>query len=270
MPSRRSLGQHFLIDRHAVRRIVAALEPRADEHVLEIGPGRGALTGELVRVAGRMAAVEFDATLVAGLRQRFDGDRLVLFERDVLRLELGAVLSALGAAHDGRLVVAGNLPYSISKPIVQMLIRERSRIDRAVLMFQREVADRITAGPGSRDYGPLGILAGFAFRIESLFDLPPRAFTPRPRIFSTVTRWSPRHEPSLGEGFERKLRGVLAACFARRRRTLRNNLRSALADPSAVDRLLAAAEIDGELRAEAVPPAGFLRLAALWDETPLL
>jgi 16S rRNA (adenine1518-N6/adenine1519-N6)-dimethyltransferase len=270
MRSKKSLGQHFLIDRRAIRRIVDALGPCDGQPVLEIGPGRGALTADLVRASGRVAAVEFDSRLASRLRKSFDGDRLTVFEENVLQLDLDAVLVAVGAVRDTRLVVVGNLPYGISKPIVQRLIRERRRIDRAVLMFQREVAERLTARPGCRAYGPLGILAGLAFRIETLFDLPPRAFMPRPRVFSTVTRWHERKEGSLNEDVEPRLRNVLATCFARRRRTLRNNLRAVFEDESRVERVLAAARLDGELRAEAVPPSGFLRLAALWGKSPLL
>ena len=265
MAAKRSLGQHFLVDERIVARIGRALAPRPDEALLEIGPGRGALTADLLRRCDRMAAVELDATLVARLRARVAEDRLVLLERDVLRTPLRTVLKALGRADGERLVVAGNLPYNISKPIVQKLIQERDCVDRAVLMFQREVADRLTASPGTRRYAPLGVLAGFAFHIEPLFDVSPRCFSPAPRVLSTVTRWSAPHGPPLCHDDEKRLRLVLAASFARRRRTLRNNLKSALGDESRVEELLAAAEIDGSLRAEALAPAAFLRLASRWD-----
>jgi len=270
MAPKRSLGQNFLIDRGAVQRIVAALAPRPQEPVLEIGPGRGALTGELIRAAGRIAAVEYDDALAEGLRERFDTAVLDLRVQDVLQLDFSDVAHALSAGRTGRLAVVGNLPYNISKPIAQLLIRQRDQVDRAVLMFQREVAQRLTAGPGSRDYGPLSVLAGFAFRIERLFDLPPRAFWPRPGVVSTVTRWSPAAGPPLAAEDERRLRGVLAACFSSRRKTLRNNLRGVFGDPARVERLLEAAGLEGRLRAEAVPPDGFSRLADRWDDASLV
>jgi len=270
MAAKRSLGQNFLIDRRAVQRIVAALAPRPAEPVLEIGPGRGALTGELIRAAGRIAAVEYDDGLAERLRERFDESALDLRVQDVLQLDLSEVASALTADGAGRLAIVGNLPYNISKPIAQLLIRQRRHVDRAVLMFQREVAQRLTAGPGSRAYGPLSVLAGFTFRVERLFDLPPRAFWPRPGVVSTVTRWSGTESPPLAEEDERRLRGVLAACFSRRRKTLRNNLRGIFGDDTRVDGLLEAAGLDGGLRAEAIPPEGFLRLAVRWDEASLL
>jgi 16S rRNA (adenine1518-N6/adenine1519-N6)-dimethyltransferase len=270
MSSRPPFGQHFLIDRQAVRRIVAALELRPGEPLLEIGPGRGALTGDLIRAVGQIAAVEVDPRMALGLRQQFAREQLRLYEQDVMDLNPAEVLAALGASPDARLVVAGNLPYAISKRIAQKLIRERARIDRAVLMFQREVAERLTAEPGGKSYAPLTVLARLTYRITRAFDLPPRAFAPRPAVVSTVTRWRRREGRGLSDPQAERLRGVLAACFARRRRTLRNNLRARLGDDRAVDRLLAAAEIDGGLRAEAVPPEGFLRLAAFWNHASLL
>ena len=152
----KKLGQHFLVDRGAVKRIVEALGPRAGEPVLEIGSGHGVLTGPLIDAAGRIAAVELDPGLASMLRKQHDPSKLILFQQDVLDLDLAEVLGSLGAPDDRRLAVVGNLPYNISKPVVQKLIRDRRHIDRAVLMFQREVATRIIAGPGSKSYGPPG------------------------------------------------------------------------------------------------------------------
>jgi len=253
--SKPPLGQHFLIDQAALGRIVDALELRSGDWVLEIGPGRGALTDRLANAVDRLAAVELDRLLAARLRRRFAESRLVLFRQDALKLDLHEVLEALGAPPEARLTLAGNLPYGISKPIVQKLIRARHRVDRAVLMFQREVAARLTAVPGHRAYGPLGILAGWAFRIERLFDLPPRAFSPPPEVVSTVTHWVARPPGPRNDQEEARLRTVLAACFARRRRTLRNNLRAAVGNDARVDRLLTETGIDGELRAEVLPPS---------------
>ncbi len=266
-PARRRFGQNFLVAPAAAERIVAALDPEPGEPVLEIGPGRGAITEPLVARAGRIAAVEVDRDLARELRSRFDPERLVLLEGDALRLDLADALRALGRDPDGRLAVAGNLPFNISKPFAAKMVRERARIGRAVLTFQREVADRILAGPGSKAYGPISVLAGFAFRIESLFDLPPGAFRPRPRVVSTVTRWIPRRDGGLDPLLEDRLRACLAACFGRRRRTLLANLREAVPGgaPRAVA-LLEAAGLPPDARAEAVPPSGFLALASEWPE----
>jgi 16S rRNA (adenine1518-N6/adenine1519-N6)-dimethyltransferase len=134
-------------------------------------------------------------------------------------------------------------------------------------MFQREVADRLTAQPGTRAYGPLTVLCGRAYRIERLFDLPPGAFRPSPKVVSTVTRWTPRDEDPLDEALIAPLRAVLGAAFAHRRQTIQKNLRGALAGGEGAARsLLAAAEVDGSLRAETLPPERFVALARAWPD----
>lgn len=261
----RRLGQNFLVDPAAISRILRTVDARETDALLEIGPGRGALTAGLLESVRRMAAVEVDSRLCRELRQRF-GSRLVLFEESVLRLDLGRALQAL--ERSGReLLLVGNLPYSISKPLAIRIIEQRAVVRRAVLMFQREVARRLTAKPGSRDYGPLTVLVSQTFDVRPVLDLPPAAFRPRPQVDSTVTQWLPRKDGGLDEAAQAGLRRCLAACFARRRRTLRNNLAATLRSTGRADDLLSAASIDGALRAEALPPAAFRRLAELWPDT---
>lgn len=257
------LGQNFLVDRTAASRIVDSLEIESGEPVLEIGPGRGALTDSLIRKAGRIAAVELDERLVSELAARHDRSRLLLIHDDILKVALGEIAARLDLPH-APLVVAGNLPYNISKPLALKLVEARDGIDRAALMFQKEVALRLTASPGCRDYGPLSVLAGLAYSIRRLFDLAPGAFRPRPKVASSVTLWRRRSGSPLDPDLEPRLRACLAACFARRRQTLRNNLRAALRSAEEADRLLGSAELDGSLRAEALSPAQFVRLARLW------
>jgi 16S rRNA (adenine1518-N6/adenine1519-N6)-dimethyltransferase len=256
---RRRFGQNFLTDAGAIRRIVAALAPEPEDNVLEIGPGRGALSEALLAIVPRISAIEIDRDLAAQLRGAYAEARLHLIEADVLDV-------ALDALAEGRpLVIAGNLPYNISKPVAMKLVVERRAVSRAVLMFQREVAERLTAVPGTGAYGPLTVLAGRAYRIERLFDLPPGAFHPRPTVVSTVTRWTPRDDHALPESLVAPLKAVLRAAFARRRQTLQKNLRVALpGGESAAASLLAQAGLDGTLRAEAIPPEGFVELARLW------
>jgi 16S rRNA (adenine1518-N6/adenine1519-N6)-dimethyltransferase len=256
---RKRFGQNFLTDAGAIGRIVAALAPSPSENVLEIGPGRGALTDALLAAVASITAVEIDRDLAAGLRDRYPEDRLRLLVGDVRDL----ALSPLAAG--GPLVIAGNLPYNISKPVAMKLIAERRAVLRAVLMFQREVADRLTALPGTGAYGPLTVLAGRAYRIARLFDLPPGAFSPRPKVVSSVTHWTPREPETLEDDQIEPLRAVLRTSFARRRQTLQKNLRGALpGGPAAVAKLLEAAGVDGSLRAEAIAPEGFVALAGLW------
>lgn len=269
MSRRQRLGQHFLVDGGAIERIVEALDARAGDAILEIGPGRGALTEPLIRAVGRIAAVELDPDLAAELRRRHDPGRLALFEGDFLSLPLAEVARALDSdAAERALLLVGNLPYSISKRIAQKLIRDRARIDRAVLMFQREVAECLTARPRSRAYGPLTVLAGQFFEIRPLFDLAPHAFRPPPEVHSRVTHWQRRALDTWTADSEARLRRCLAAAFARRRRTIRNNLRAALRQSSVAEAVLEAAGIDGRLRAEELDPALFLRLADAWVDPP--
>jgi len=262
--AKRKFGQNFLVDRRAPGRIVRALAIEDGTPLLEIGPGHGALTGLLIAAAGRLLAVEVDPELAERLRSRFDERQLRLVVGDVLRVDLGECLRAAGFPERG-LLVAGNLPYNISKPIVQRLVGERDRVDRAVLMFQREVAERLTARPGSRSYGPITVLAQSCYEIELLFHLSPNAFRPRPKVESTVTRWKRRRDFSLGPDAEQRLRKVLAVCFCRRRRTLRNNLRTALDDPKTVEALLEQVGLDGQRRPETLSLSDFLELAEAFE-----
>ena len=234
------------------------MAPSPEEHVLEIGPGRAALTEALLEAVPRMTVVEIDRDLARALRERFPAERVRVVEGDVLEVSW----SDAGVP----VVLVGNLPYNISKPVAMRMVEERGRVGRAVLTFQREVAQRLTASPGTGAYGPLTVLTGRAFTIERLFDLPPGAFRPRPKVVSTVTRWLPLPASSLPDALVRPLRETLRASFAHRRQTLLKNLREALPGGEAAARaLLAAAEIDGGLRAEAVLPEGFVRLARLWE-----
>ncbi len=236
--------------------------------MVEIGPGRGALTAELIRRGVRVAAIELDRRLAEQLGERFDASRLRVVHGDVLRHDLVHVAAAFDAGSPPDLIVVSNLPYSVSKPVAQKIVSERARIARAVLMFQREVAERVRATPGSRAYGPLSVLCGEAFVIERLFDVSPRAFRPAPAVSSTVTRWIRRTgDAALDPALEPALRRALAACFARRRQTLRNNVRAALGSDDRAASVLAAAGLDPTLRAEQVDPSAFLRLArALRDQ----
>jgi 16S rRNA (adenine1518-N6/adenine1519-N6)-dimethyltransferase len=169
----------------------------------------------------------------------------------VLGIDFAGIAERMGLG-GASLAVAGNLPYYVSKPIAQKIVRERQDVSRAVLMFQREVAARLTATPGGREYGPLTVYAGAAFRIERLFDVAPDAFRPRPAVHSAVTRWTPRNDGLLDGERERRLRRCLAASFGRRRKTVFNNLRATLpGGDEAARELLDRAGLDPSVRPEA-------------------
>jgi 16S rRNA (adenine1518-N6/adenine1519-N6)-dimethyltransferase len=257
MRAKPKLGQNFLVDGQAAQRIVAALGEIAGRTVVEIGPGRGAITEMLVGRAKHVVAVELDRELAAGLRKRFDPARVTVVEQDVLRFDFAAAAAAAGE----RLRVAGNLPYAITSPILLKLAASYAALDLAVLMVQREVAERITASAGTRDYGLLSVTMQMYGSMEQLFTLPPSAFSPPPKVHSTVFRW--RFAPRFAElgvnetGFLRFARQI----FAQKRKTLANNLRAAGVTTDAAAAALAAAGIDQRMRAEAVPVEG---LASLW------
>jgi 16S rRNA (adenine1518-N6/adenine1519-N6)-dimethyltransferase len=221
--AKKSLGQNFLVDESYAGRIVSALGPRAGETVIEIGPGRGALTGRLLAGAGRVVAVEFDRELAALLRGRFAASsNFVLVEADALEVDFCAAVAPAVSAR-----VAANLPYNVSTAILQRLIAQRRCLTEFVLMLQREVVERITAPPGSPERGYLSVLVETYCEAEALFDVPPGAFRPIPKVWSTVARLRVRELP-LSEGADEGLLWELvSAGFAQRRKTLFNNLRSA-------------------------------------------
>ena len=259
MPAKPKLGQNFLIDAQAVERIAAALGDLTGRTVVEIGPGRGAITGALAARADRVLAIELDRGLAAGLRAEFPPERVTVIEEDVLRFDFARALADSGAS--GQLRVAGNLPYYITSPILLKLAQSHAALELAVLMVQREVADRVVAAPGSRDYGLLSVTAQMYGPAERLFTLPPAAFSPPPEVHSTVFRW--RFAPRFGQlGVEEAsfLRLVRAA-FAQKRKTLMNNLRAAGIRPARAAATLEKAELDPRTRAEALSIDAF---AALW------
>ena len=259
MPHKPKLGQHFLRDEDAIRRIAAGLEPLAGRTVVEIGPGQGAITRELVRSARHVIAVEFDRELVPWLRAEFPADRLTVVEQDVLQFDFAGAAAEAGQ----RLLVAGNLPYYITSPILLKLAANAASLDRAIVMVQREVADRIVAAPGSRDYGLLSVTVQMYGPVTALFTLPPGAFSPPPDVHSTVFRW--RFAPRFAElGVDEKsFFPFVRQCFAQKRKTLANNLRAAKYDSTATQAAFAAAGISPLARAEEL---GIEALAALYLE----
>lgn len=248
VPSKPKLGQNFLHDQAAIRRIVAALGDCFRSTVVEIGPGRGAVTRELLQAAAHVLAVELDSELAARLREEFPSERLTVVAQDVLQFDFSAAAASAGE----RLAVVGNLPYYITSPILLRLAASHAALDRAVLMMQREVADRVAAAPGSRDYGLLSVTARMYGPVERLFTLPPDAFSPPPEVHSTVIRW--RFAPRFAElGVEEaSFLALVRSAFAQKRKTLSNNLRAAGIQPDVVTLVLELAGIDAQARAESL------------------
>ena len=257
MPANPKLGQNFLNDAHAIQRIAESLGDLSGRTVVEIGPGAGAITTALVARAAHVVAVELDSGLAAHLRTRFPADRLTVHNENVLSFDFAAAAALAGHP----LLVFGNLPYYITSQILLKLAANHKSVDRASLMVQREVADRIAADPGSRDYGLLSVTVQLYGPVTNLFTLPPSAFSPPPDVHSTVFRW--RFDPRFAElGLnESSFTPFVRQIFAQKRKTLSNNLRAAGIAPAAITSALSAAGIDLHARAEALPVES---IAALW------
>jgi 16S rRNA (adenine1518-N6/adenine1519-N6)-dimethyltransferase len=258
--ARKRFGQHFLHDRSVLDRLVREIAPAPGEAMVEIGPGRGALTEKLIDhqdafrggAPGTLDVVEIDRDLAAGLRTRW-GKRegFVLHEADALDFDF----AALSAQRGTRLRVIGNLPYNISTPLLFHLAAAHAGIHDLHVMLQKEVIDRIASPPGGEAYGRLTVMLAPWFAATHLFDVGPGAFTPAPRVWSAVARLTVRREPAfaLPPAFAR----TVSAAFSHRRKTLRNGLRT-LMDADAI----VAAGVDPGARPETLAPADFARLAA--------
>lgn len=254
-PVRKSLGQHFLSDPRILSRIADALGPLHDTTVLEIGAGRGGLTDQLRERARRVIAIELDRALAQLLRVRYAGDdRVSIVEGDVLRMPLGELAG-------GEYALVGNVPYYITTPIVFHAL-ERPRPSRAVFLVQREVAERMTAAPGSAEYGALTVNLQAAARVEPLFTVPAGAFHPPPKVQSATVRIEPLAEPLIPEGLEHYFRTFVQAAFALRRKQMRRVVRSITGlDPAAAEEVLQQCSIAPDVRPEALSPAQFAALA---------
>lgn len=210
----RRLGQHFLVRQSVLERIAQAACPDPAGTVVEIGPGRGALTTHLLRGAARVIAIEVDPVLAHYLRAEFrDEPRLTLIEADILKTDL---------AQWGRIAVAGNLPYYITSPILEKTLALADDLVQAVFLVQKEVAHRLTAHPGTRDYGFLSVQTQLLSESELLFDVPADAFRPRPKVDSAVVRLVPRRESPAPD--RARFLEFASRCFRQKRKMIRNNL----------------------------------------------
>lgn len=253
------LGQNFLVDPGAALRTIEALGDVSDRTVIEIGPGRGVLTDLLIPRARRVIGVELDRVLAAQLRMRYaTKSNVEILESDFVTAEFPSMLGRRpGPLHDLRptqpetVDLLGNLPYYITSDIVLRILELHRNIERAVIMVQREVAERIAAAPGSRDYGLLSATAQLFARVDKLFTLPPGAFSPPPEVHSSVLRltMAPRLDELKVE--EEPFIAFLKLAFAQKRKTLANNLRGSY-DAGAVRAALKSAGVRADVRAEAL------------------
>jgi len=261
VPPKKSLGQNFLVDEHAADRIIEAAGLTKDDTVVEIGPGRGVLTRGLAESAGRVVAIELDERLIGELRaEHSDLDNLEIIHADALKFDFEKL--------EGRLKVVANLPYYISTPILTRLVSLRTKVSLMVLMLQKEVAGRITASPGGKEYGYLSVMVQLYTDPELLFTVKPGSFSPPPKVDSAVVRLAVLEEPAAPCRDYARLERLVSAAFSQRRKTLRNALKASrlFADEAIAE--MASSGIDPSRRAETLSLAEFAQLSDFLFDFP--
>lgn len=247
--ARKRFGQNFLHDRHWIERITKAVNATEGDDIVEIGPGQAALTRELIAGAGKVRAVEIDRDLAAWLKETFP-ESLSLIEADALTLDWTQV------AKNDNLRVVGNLPYNISSPLLFKLLEAADHVKDQHFMLQKEVVDRMVAQHGSKTYGRLSVMLQWRYRMQKLFDVPPGAFNPPPKVMSSVVRMIPKAKEEVPSVDFELFSSVVANAFSQRRKTIRNALSALLSAEE-----IAACDVDPGARAEALPLDAFVRLA---------
>jgi len=250
-PAKKQLGQHFLADRYYIDKIVMAVNPKDGDRLVEIGPGQGAITLPLLRVHPKMTVIEFDRDLIAPLTAAAEPlGELTIINRDVLRVDF----TELADGQPIRLV--GNLPYNISSPILFHALEHAAVVSDMHFMLQKEVVDRMAAGPGSKVFGRLSVMLQAYCEVTSLFVVPPGAFRPPPKVDSAVVRLVPRDPASIDIKDHKRFAEVVKAAFGQRRKTLRNALNNVVSAEQFV-----AAGVRPDARAEQLDVAEFIALA---------
>ncbi len=264
MKAKKSLGQHFLIDGHSIRQIIDEAQIGTDDLVVEIGPGRGALTEFLVRVAGQVVAIEIDRDLCGLLNRTFVGHKnFRLIASDVLDVDLVQLVKESGFS---RAILIGNLPYQITGILMRQILEARDAFQKAIIMVQREVARRLTANAGNKDYGVLTTVTQINCVPQLLFDLPPSFFDPPPQVHSSAVRLQFDCDPLYSVVDRDLFLKVVQAAFQQRRKMLRNTLRPLFGDDVLLGEILGEVGIEATLRAEAVSVDGFEKIARAWQK----
>lgn len=249
--ARKRFGQNFLRDTGIIDRIVRAIQPQPGDALIEIGPGQGALTRQLASSGAPLTLVELDRDLIPILRSQLAAyDNVTLIQADALKTDFSAFYP------EKRLRVVGNLPYNISTPLIFHLLAQHARIRDMHFMLQKEVVDRLAASPNNKAYGRLSIMTQYFCEVEPLFEVPPEAFTPRPKVTSAVVRLTPFEQLPCPAKSVSQLQTVVREAFNQRRKTLRNGLKM-LATPDQIS----AAGVDPAARPETLSLADFVRLS---------
>lgn len=245
---RKRFSQNFLIDEGVIAALIAAIAPRADDCMVEIGPGLGALTRPLTETVRRLNVIEIDRDIVARLRSTYSADRLVIHEGDALEFDFGVLGKEL------RLI--GNLPYHISTPLLFRFVAYSHLLRDVHVMLQSEVVERMVATPGASEYGRLSVMLQYRFDMEKVLDVPATAFRPAPKVESAVVRMLPRPADALRARDDRSFAETVATAFSQRRKTLRNTLGGCLS-PSDFEAL----GLDPQARAQTLSVADFVKIA---------
>ena len=246
--AKKRFGQHFLTDRHIIDRIVAAIAPKTDDVMVEIGPGPGAITSPLVTKLKHLHAVEIDRDLAVALRRRFPEGNFTLHETNALDFDFSILNSSFRCV--------GNLPYNISTPFLFHLAEFAEKLIDGTFMLQKEVVDRMVAAPDTEAYGRLSVMLQYRFHMQRLFDVPPSAFTPPPKVESAIVRMVPLDAGRLRAKDEARFSAMVTAGFGQRRKTLSNTLKPFLAAAQ-----IQAAGIEPKRRGETLSVEEFVRLA---------
>lgn len=255
--ARKRFGQNFLQDPGMIRRIVRAIGPGSQDHLVEIGPGMGAITELLLETDARLDAIELDRDLIPGLRVKFfNHPQFMVHEADALQFDFASLRAA-----DDKLRIVGNLPYNISTPLIFHLLSFEEVVQDMHFMLQKEVVERLAAQPGTGQWGRLSVMAQYFCQVENLFIVPPECFHPRPKVDSAIVRLTPHRQRESEVHDLDQFAQLLRQAFSQRRKTLRNNLKGWLS----ADQLLSLA-IDPQRRPETLSLDEFVRLANLYHQ----
>ncbi len=263
---KKRLGQHFLTDKNIIAKIIKAAALEDGERVLEIGPGRGALTTALIEAGVAVVAIEFDSSMIDGLNKCFGpSGRFRLVHADAVKIPFEDVLGdegdgvVAGQARSTVKVVA-NLPYNISGPILAKFVENRALFSSMTIMLQKEVADRLLAEPSTKDYGALTIIVRAFMTVRRAFNVPPSCFIPPPKVDSTVITMAPRETTLVTPDIEAAFKKVTKGAFLQRRKTIRNSLKGAGFEPEDLDRAFAETGISPTCRGETLTVEDFIGL----------
>ncbi|TXK98746.1 16S rRNA (adenine(1518)-N(6)/adenine(1519)-N(6))-dimethyltransferase [Methylococcaceae bacterium CS1] len=257
--ARKRFGQNFLHDQHIIDNILGSLFYSKDQHWVEIGPGQGALTEPLLSSGVQLDVVELDRDLVRLLGYKFKQyDNLTIHSSDALKFDFSSLAQDVEKLH-----ILGNLPYNISTPLMFHLLENTPRIADMTFMLQKEVVDRICAGPGSKKYGRLSIMMQYYCATEHLFDVPPESFNPTPKVMSSIVRLEPHAQPPVIVDSVKMLNTVVTTAFSQRRKTLRNSLKKLITETDII-----ALDISPTLRAETISLQDFAKLSQYIKQHP--